>query len=168
MHPELQPIFVKAVGKMECILWHKIGACLMITALNWHAVKDTRADFSQHRGSNHLVLLSSDHPWWFQGAKLIVCCAQSISIRREVTLLTELKRVVQLFSVAKEGTVTTVTIQSPTFYMFFSLRMLLKQVGGVCGQGLFVYHCRAAYDTSCLWLWNGTTLFKGKKAMLAH
>lgn len=62
MHPELQPIFVKAVGKMERILWHTIGACLMITALNWHAVKDTRADFSQHTGSNHLVLLSSDHP----------------------------------------------------------------------------------------------------------
>lgn len=106
MHPEIHPIFVKAVGKMECILWHKIGACLMITALNWHAVKDTIADFSQHRGSNHLVLLSSDHPWWFQGAVLIVCCAQSISIRREVTLLTELKRVVHLSSLAREGTVS--------------------------------------------------------------
>lgn len=50
MHPELQPIFVKAVGKMECILWHKIGACLMITALNWHAVKDTRADVPRAEG----------------------------------------------------------------------------------------------------------------------
>lgn len=106
MLAELQPIFVKAVGKTECILWHKIGACLMITALNWHPVKDSRADFSQHRGSNHLVLLSSDHSWWFQGAKLIVCCVQSISIQREVTLLTDLKRAVQPSSLAREGTVS--------------------------------------------------------------
>jgi len=62
MLSEFQPIFVKAVGKMERILRHKIRVCLMITALNWHAVKDTGADFSQHRGGNHRVLLSSDHP----------------------------------------------------------------------------------------------------------
>lgn len=75
----------------------------MITPLNWRAVKDTRADFSRRRGSNHLVLLSSDHPRWSLGAKLIVCCVQSISIQREVTALGELKRVVQLSSLAREG-----------------------------------------------------------------
>lgn len=62
MLPEFQPIFVKAVGKMECILRQKIGVCLMIAAGNWHPVKDARAEFCWWRGNNHLVLLSSDHP----------------------------------------------------------------------------------------------------------
>lgn len=140
----------------------------MITALNWHAVKDTRADFSWRRGSNHLVLLSSDHPWWSLGTKLIVCCVQSISI--QVTPLGELKRVVQLSSLARGGTVSVQQqFRASDFkYVFFEIAYktwLLASVNRVyfpLHMPLYVYYCRADYDTSCWWLWNDINLFEEK------
>lgn len=107
MLPGFHPIFVKVVGKTECILRQKIGVCLMITALNWHAVKDTTADFSLRRGSNHLVLLSSDHLWWSLGAKLIVSAVSRASpFEGKLRHSQSSKRVIQLSSPAREGTVS--------------------------------------------------------------
>lgn len=89
MLPEFQPIFVKAVGKMGCIFRHKIGVCLIITSLNWHAVKDSRVDFSQCRGSNHLVIIP-DGP---REQSWLSAVSRAFSFKEKLLHSKELKRV---------------------------------------------------------------------------
>lgn len=154
---------------MECFLRHKIGVCLMITALNWRAVKDTRADFAWHRESNHLVLLSSDHPWWSQGAKLIVCCVQSISIQREATSLAELKSLVHLSFLAREGTMSVQwQFRAWDFkcILFFKVAYRIWLVASVnrvefpFQMSLCAHYYTADYGTSWWWICNGPDLFQ--------
>lgn len=111
------------VGKMECILRHRIGVCLMVTALNWHAVKDTRADFPQRRGNNHLVLLSSDHPWWSQGAKAdCLLCPEHFHSKGSYSTRRAQKGCWAVFSGQRGNPVGTVTIQSFRFWIRSFLR----------------------------------------------
>lgn len=104
--------------------------------------------------------------------KLMVCCVQSISIQREVTLLGELQRVVQLSSPAREGTVSVQwQFRASDFknVLFFEIAYetwLVAYVNRVyfpLHMPLYVYYRRADYDTSCWWLWNGIDLFEEKR-----